>query len=314
MKADPARNEEDAPPEDGRLNAAFPLFMRKDFEVPVNNTAFEVGVDHDYPATLREMISAATVTYYLQNKSIDNVRRTYLKDMNYEEDPGGHSRLDRSFRKACERQVERIGEMLRTYPEILDRAPTVGEWIGDLTLIRASYSFERAFAEADKGALFEAVAIARMILEQLAWVYVIRNFDDVDKVRKTQTTKCIGSLSKKFSDVGKLYGWMSNHVHWDYEAHIKVVTNDGTFDGALSATSEFKAIAYAMLIALAYLLLNVFNSLMSEYSELAAAGLPSTGLIKESDFDPIVMISSIYDLSDRSLDILTIMNIVKTAA
>jgi hypothetical protein len=232
--------------------------------------------------------------------------------MAYEEDPGGASRLDRDFRRLCLAQVERIGEALSGYPPLLGRQPTVGEWIGDLTLTRVQYSFRRAFAEADKGALFESVAIARMILEQLAWIYVVRPLSDVDKIRNTKTTKCIGRLSDQFSDVGKLYGWMSDHVHWDYRAHIKVITHNGDLSGAWSATSEFKAIAYAMLIALTFFVFDVFSVIMNSYTELSETEELPTWLAKDLDFDPCVMVGQI--LSGGSLDIQTILNIVKVAA
>ncbi|PZM09579.1 hypothetical protein [Rhizobium tubonense] len=304
----------DDTPKLSRLQAAFPLFMQKDFETPVNNVPYEVGVDNDYPAGLREMISAATVTYYLQNKSIDHVLRTYLKDMKYEEDPGGNVRLDRSFKRVCLRQIEQIGDAVRMYPPLLGRTPTVGEWIGDLTLVRISYSFDRAFAEADKGALFECVAIARMILEQIAWICVIRSFDDVEKIKRTPTTKCIGPTTSKFSSFGRLYGWMSDHVHWDYEAHIKVITKNGEFTGAWSATSQFKAIAYAMLIALASLVFEVFRYLLGLYTELLGNAALQEALTKAVDFVPVSMIRQIFDLSEESKDIQTILDISKVTA
>lgn len=295
------------------LSAAFPLFMQKDFEVSVNNVPYEIGVDKNYPAALREMVSAAAVTYYLQNKSIDNVRRTYLKDVKYEEDPGGDARLDRSYRKICLSQIDRLTSAVRDYPSVLTRQPTVGEWIGDLTLIRIPYSFQRAFAEADKGALFEAVAVARMALEQLAWTYAVRKLDDVNKVKAVSATKSVGLLSKEFAEVGRLYGWMSNHVHWEYDAHVKVVTTDGTFHGAFFANSEFKAISYAMLTALTFIVFKVFAAIISSYPELEEVVRTRGWLGQEAEFEPLSMISRIYSLSESSPDVMTILNIVKVA-
>ncbi len=297
----------------GKLRAAFPLFMRKDFEVSVNQAHYEVGVDNIYPAALREMISAAIVTYQLQNKSIDNVRKNYLRDLHYEEDPGGASRMDRACKARCFAQINRIDAVLKAYPPLLLRPPTVGEWIGDLTLLRIQYSFERAFAEADKGALFESVAIARMILEQLAWTDAIRPHNDIEVVKSKSASKAIASLAKKIPDVGRLYGWMSNHVHWEYEAHSKVITSDGEYDGALYANSEFKAIAFAMLIALTLIITKVFNSFIASYSSLSETAEANGWYSHQKDFNPLMMIDEIRKLSDDAPDLLTLMKIVKVA-
>lgn len=260
------------------------------------------------------MISAAIVTYSLRNKSIDHVRRTYLKDIRYEEDPGAESRLDRGYKRACFSRLTAIQAAINSYPPLLGREPTVGEWIGDLTLIRADYSFRRAFAEADKGALFEAVAIARMILEQLAWVYVIRGIDDAEKVQKTQTTKCMGITAAKFRTVGRLYGWMSDHVHWGYNAHAKVITsNDDGYSGAWLATPQFKATAYAMLIALTAIAYELVIALLGNYPELIESKVLKDWLVESDDFSPVSMVERIYELSDESEDINTILEIVKVA-
>lgn len=196
---------------------------------------------------------------------------------------------------------------------MLNREPTVGEWIGDLTLIRVDYSFRRAFAEADKGALFEAVAIARMILEQLAWVYVIRRVDDAKQIQKTQTTKCLGTAAAKFRTIGRLYGWMSDHVHWGYNAHVKVITAKDGFSGAWLATPDFKATAYAMLIALTAIVFELVITLLGDYPELVENNVLKQWLGESDDFSPVSMVERIYDLSDESEDIKTILEIVKVA-
>ncbi|WJH41330.1 hypothetical protein N7E02_13030 [Aliirhizobium terrae] len=96
------------------LQAAFPVFMQKDFEGSVNNAAYQVGIDKNYPSRLRKMISASILTYQLNNKSVDYVLRRYLADKDYEEKPS--SRLDREFRKACLEQVEFFQAALKVYP------------------------------------------------------------------------------------------------------------------------------------------------------------------------------------------------------
>lgn len=258
------------------------------------------------------MISASILTYQLSNKSIDYVLKRYLADKDYEEKSS--SRLDKDFRRACLEQVSLFQAALKVYPPLTQREPKVGEWIGDLTAIRTGYSLQRAFGEADKGALFEAVAIARMILEQVAWAFAVRGIDDPLKVQRLAATKSIGLLSTTFPIVGRLYGWMSNHAHWGYDAHYKVITSRDGFSGAWLFNTEFKAIAYAMLIALTLVISEVGAAMLNEYPELHSTKEFKLWAQHRGGFDGLSMIEKIYDLDQGSSDIQTILNIVKVAA
>jgi hypothetical protein len=245
-KQEPAKSDEWA-------KVAFPLHLREEFEVPLNQMGIVVGVNLDYPAAFREMLSAAAITYQLQNKSIDNVRRTYLKDMHYEEDPGGDKRLDRAIRSECAAVAEAVGDFLRAYPPLMSREPLVGEWIADLTILRVGYSIERAFAEADKGALYESVTISRMALEQCCWAYAVAKLDDVEQIRALSVGRCVSLAKADFPNVARFYGWLSSHAHWNHRAHVKALVNENDRSAIMLASNEFKALAYcALLIVTTY--------------------------------------------------------------
>ncbi|WP_136618079.1 MULTISPECIES: hypothetical protein [Mesorhizobium] len=294
-----------------KVQDAFPLYMRYELEVPVNQTGFIVGVRKDYPARLREMISAAIVTYHLQNSSIDYVRRTYLKGLSYEEDAGGQFRIDRQCKQSFLKMVAASGAFLKEYPSLAARDPTIGEWIGDLTLVRVEYSFERAFAEADKGALYECVAISRMILEQLCWVYCVRLLDDVDAVASKNATKCVGEAGRVFPIIGRLYGWLSDHAHWAYSAHLKVITQKEDQSAAMLASSQFKAIAYAMLLVLAEVYLRVIDSIARSNRKRALTATRKNWLEAASQFKPQPLLTQIVRLSDKSADVVSLRKILK---
>ena len=302
-----------APVGSEELRAAFPVFVQKDFESSVNRAAYKVGVDRSYPANLRKMVSAAVLTYQMNNKSIDYVLRRYLADKDYE-DLSRDARLDRSFRKACLIQISNFQSALKAYPPLIKREPTIGEWIGDITALRIGYSLQRAFGEADKGALFEAVAIARMILEQFAWIVAVRAYDDASKIQNLSASKAIGFLATKFSPSGRLYGWMSEHAHWNYDAHYKVIASKDEYSGAWLFNHQFKAIAYAMLIALTQVIARVGSHVLGEYPEVRETDEFKLWNDQSGSFDGVAMIEQIYDLDRDTLDIQTILNIVKVAA
>lgn len=284
--------------------------MREELEIHVNQTGFPVGVNSNYPARLREMVSAATITFFLQNNSIDHVRKTYLKDVKYEEDPGGNARFDRKFRHLCLSDLSAAIELLKAYPALLDRPARVGEWIADLTLVRSAYSLERAFAEADKGALFEAVAIGRMMLEQISWSLAVRAMDDVAEIKGTKVTKAITQSSRSVPSIGRLYGWMSDHVHWEYSAHLKAITSRDDQAAALFASSEFKAIAYSMLIALTQIAVDVVDMTLEQYQELHSFAKFQKWKGRGRELDPQQMIAEILQLLGESADVEAILDII----
>ncbi|MER8481531.1 hypothetical protein [Mesorhizobium sp. M1322] len=285
--------------------------MRDELEVPVNRKGFVIGVNKDYPARLREMVSAAALTYQLQNSSIDYVRRTYFKGISYDEDTGGELRIDRNCKHSCDTLYAAADVFLKTYPSFLRREPTVGEWIGDLTLVRVEYSFERAFAEADKGALYECVAIGRMILEQVCWVYCVRSLNDVDAIALKSATKSVGEASRVFPIVGRLYGWLSDHAHWAYSAHLKAITHKEDQSAAMLALSQFKAIAYAMLLALSEVYLRIVDSIAKSHRNRTLTATRSVWFEAARQFKPQLLLTQIVRLSDKSTDVVSLRKILK---
>lgn len=293
------------------MRRAFPLNMREELEVPVNRMGFVIGVNRNYPARLREMISAAAITYQLQNQSIDHVRRTYLKDLAYEEDEGGELRFDRGCKTACLTCVLAAHQYLKAYPSLVNREPLIGEWISDLTLVRVQYSFERGFAEADKGALFEAIAIGRMLLEQICWVHCVRSLDDVKLIERKSATRSVGEVNLKFPIVGRLYGWLSDHAHWAYSAHLKAITEKDDQSAAMFSSCMFKAIAYAMLITLTDVYRAVVRTIVRSNRSKSLSAANSEWNSAERSFMPRMLLRKIFYLADKSEDVFRLMEIMK---
>ena len=241
----------------------FPLSAPNDYEAVLNKTHYPIGVNQDYPAELRKMLSAATISYFLQSKSIDYIRKNHLKDSNYEEDSGGKEQLDRRIRTACLLHVRAIIEGLVSYRSKTLTVATIGQFISDATLARIPYSLERAFAEADKGALFESLVIVRMALEQLCWALNIRDYDTATEIQTTPVTKSITYISKLYNKVGRLNGWLSNHAHWSYEAHIKAIFEKPGF--IMQASPMFKGCSYITLVIFSDLFLQIISNELKEF-------------------------------------------------
>ena len=78
-------------------------------------------------------------------------------------------------------------------------------------IYRLQFSFQSAVLLIRNGFHFEALAVERQILEQLAWVYTIH--DAGPKFMDVQPQSCIGGLKKFIPYVGTIYGFLSSRAH-----------------------------------------------------------------------------------------------------
>lgn len=244
------------------LNSAFPILPHVDFEAYVNNAPYRVGVNLSYPAELRERISAAIISYLLQNKSIDYTRKKYLSP--FEEDPGGDKRLDRSLRRVSLTEMGLRHDAIVEANNEHDRDVCLGEIVRDLTISRIPPSIRSAFSLADRGMIYESLVVIRMNLEQLVWASSISRLEERDSIVGMSVTKSIGKAAKEYAGVGKFYGWLSDHAHWAYDAHVKVISAENGQSITRIANSEFKAIAYAALCVFTNIFIAIIENIYKE--------------------------------------------------
>ncbi len=234
---------------DERLRREFPLFQQRDFEVLLNQAAWPIGIPLDLPEELWKRLCASSVSYQLGNQSVDYYKKRFLEQNSYVQGP--HQRLDRHIQttvlSAVKQRLNTIQRSVRARQQA-GKAGRLGEVIGDGTLARSHYSIQCAFSCANKGALYESLAIIRMILEQLAWVCAINEFEDSNLIITQSATKSLGELKRYYVTSGEFYGWLSSHAHWKYDAHIKAFNFSADEFGTMLASCRFKIIAFAALI------------------------------------------------------------------
>jgi len=139
-----------------QLKKYFPLHPAHEYETTVNQGHYPIGVNQNYPAELRSRLSAAAISYVAGNKSVDYVRKKYSNTFIYEEDFGGTDRKDRIIRATCLTKTKILIDGIVAHRSQNSEEGTIGEFLSDATIVRLHYSLQRAFAEADKGALFDA--------------------------------------------------------------------------------------------------------------------------------------------------------------
>jgi hypothetical protein len=243
----------------------FPIFSYEEY-FEFKRQAFQVGLKSTYPEEFIRRIAAARISYQMGNRSIGYTYKRYLEDASYDVNDG--SRLDLRISNAIKHRMALLDELIH---RITEHEPKVdGQILAEWTFLRIPFSIKFLLTCANRGAFFESIAIARMMLEQIAWASKIDRFTDVDEIAKTSATKAIRSFARICPVVGRLYGWMSLHAHWAFEGHVKAmrVDEDGKTQ-SLFATTEFKARALALTLLMSIIAVQVFRTMRAETLEQA---------------------------------------------
>jgi hypothetical protein len=231
-----------------------------DYDILATMT-LSVAVPHKTTESFRKMIWAAMATYGFGNSSVDHVMKRY-----------GYL-WDRRENKGFQRDPKTIA--LRSIASLVDEiagelahiAPSVG--LGSIcakaALCRLEASFKAAYGLVRKEYIFETDAVVRLILEQLAWAYVVYSTPD-NEVFNLSPTKCITRLKTVYPDSGSLYGMLSKWAHIDPSIAENYVEfhNAGVEVVRRSDVNSFESGAH--IVALAPVYLKVVYDLFSPFS------------------------------------------------
>lgn len=172
----------------------------------------------DFDSGLYNNVMAAVLASKLNLSSIDYTKRRYIPELI----PDGNTKTIppvKRYIKAYMQSKYYIKTMLSKTSPAITETPQLGAFGAAVVLIRLQYSFFSAHILYRLGHKYEAHAVSRLILEQIAWAYSAFQLNDLDAVKKLVTTNCIGKLRKLNPAYGQLYGVLSKKVHIDYESH-----------------------------------------------------------------------------------------------
>ncbi len=98
------------------------------------------------------------------------------------------------------------------------------------------------------GYRFEAAAIARLILEQLAWAYAVHGLDDLS-LFEVNPTKTFTKLKEIIPYAGQLYGTLSDEAHISPETSAAYLRFEGEKSQVIvSSIVETKLVAFQLLL------------------------------------------------------------------
>lgn len=218
-----------------------------------------IGLKSTHPVELKKRVAVAGISVALGMRSMDRIYKKYSEYFEYKE--SNENRIDLQIQGfVCEKLDLISASVLRSSERRGTKFPTIlAEW----TLFRAPFSMQLAFYCANRGSLFESCAISRSILEQVSWANYLLSIDDGIEVPDVSATYCVGRLKKDVPVAGKLYGWMSNHAHWAFDAHRKAFAFDGERLAHLFASSMFKAQSIVVILILLHVLRQVCLKVVS---------------------------------------------------
>lgn len=188
-------------------------------------------------------IRAALIASTLRLRSLDYARRRYVEDLFVSPKANRHEAYVTAF-KAAKLYVKRIINKVNASegPE-----PTVGVFGASLVLERLPASFFCAHLLYRLGHKYEGHAVARIILEQLAWAYAAHSIDNIEAIKRISTTGTISLLKGLLPEAGRIYGFLSSKTHIDYSSHEEFLKIEGNANFVIHAKEDFVEFAQVIL-------------------------------------------------------------------
>lgn len=246
----------------GRLSQSPAVIMLKNsmFDFRSGERARELLEDFEVIATLQHMaliprqpgsehlrlnVRAAVVASTLRLSSVDYARRRYVSSHEIQEpdEKSPRAAYTTAYRSA-KAYMSRLTEKLQTSgrPD-----PSVGVFGASLVLERLAPSFFCAHFLYRMGHKYEGHAVARLILEQIAWAYAAHHSDDLAFLENIETTRSVGALKRFLPEAGRLYGFLSTKTHIDYSSHMEFLRIEDGKNVVLHAQPHYEEYAEVIL-------------------------------------------------------------------
>jgi len=212
--------------------------LLEDYEVAGAGTR-HMALVPNFPTnkTLINNVQAAVTASHLRLQSIDYAKKKYCRNRTGDKSKNKgvvseYINAYKSAKKHIEKEISRVITEGTTLP-------SNGVFGASIVLERLITSFFSAHLLYRLGNEYEAHAVSRLILEQIAWAYVAYPFDNISDIEKITTTKTISELKKITPECARLYGFLSKKTHIDYNSHIEFLQVQDERNVILLSRSEY---------------------------------------------------------------------------
>lgn len=161
---------------------------------------------------LQARMFAAWKSYGGGDKSIDCVLQKYRKSWNF--DSEDRTELQIHVDQIVHPAYAHIWYLINGWTDPPKVTTSHAKLLASAALFRMQSSFSVLTLLTRFGYGYEGFTVSRLILEQIAYVFVAQNSCD-DIVEKINPTKCISNLKTVIPWIGYLYGQLSNYTHFN---------------------------------------------------------------------------------------------------
>lgn len=207
----------------------------------IGDHRFSVAVPLTADIELKKRILGAIKSYYGNSLSIDRTIKRHAHRWEINE-PTEDQRFVVYTLKSIHR---RVSELTTAVMNGRERPDSVGLLAAEAALMRLVPTFRSALILVSQALAFEAAAIVRLALEQIAWAYAVHTLKDRERVFSVRPTKAISDLKRLVPFAGSLYGALSAQAHVEPEKSETYYANDD--DGTISIKYQLSEESYVVL-------------------------------------------------------------------
>jgi hypothetical protein len=165
-------------------------------------------------------LHAALAATNLGLRSLDYAKRMYTQERMPSKKSVAHDRFSKAVRSAHD-YIYATRNELRQNPR--DDPDHYGPFAAAVALQRLDSGFRAAALLYRLGLNLEGDAVARQILEQIAWALAIGHMSSLEEIQKVQSQASVGKLKKLLPHMGRLYGFLSDVAHASLDQHRSLV-------------------------------------------------------------------------------------------
>jgi hypothetical protein len=174
------------------------------------------------PSSLLENTRAAVVASN-GRIGLDYALRRYVSGHPASKPPAVYVAFQEAY-FAGKQHMKETSERFRSGPE-----PSAGAVCAEAALARLPATYFAAGLLLRTGHLYEAHAVLRLLVEQVAWAFGVSEATSEGQARGTSVTKSVSRLREVLPYVGPLYGLLSSKTHMGLESHYGFLDWSGEY-------------------------------------------------------------------------------------
>ncbi|WP_270596436.1 hypothetical protein [Anaerococcus vaginalis] len=227
-----------------------------------------------FPYNSTDIQVKKTISGYLSEvfglNSIDYVYKKYIKNQNIEK---LSSKFDYNLADSTNEISNYLSDFIKDI-RLLEKPDIPSLFTASVAFFRLENTFNAVLLCIRTGLFAEAFMLERIILEQIAWIYQVHNYNgDFFKLIPSMS---ISSIKKIFPESGRLYGILSDFTHIDPKLNWSFVNNENNAD-ALLIMYNSKLLIWSLKIVLDLLDMycivgeTIYKDLISDYKHINEA-------------------------------------------